>query len=109
MTHRYWTLGLLAVLGGGLTAAPAAATDQDTFNKLLAKVAPLESGLGQNFKPKAACACPNDGVNPARAGVLVSEPIVGGKPDIRCAIPSFDADGKVFALTFCDGFAVLGH
>ncbi len=40
MTHRYWTLGLLAVLAGGVTARPAAATDQDTFNRLIGKVAP---------------------------------------------------------------------
>jgi hypothetical protein len=33
------------------------ATTQDTFNKLIAKVAPTDASLLTNFKPKLACAC----------------------------------------------------
>jgi hypothetical protein len=51
MTHRYWTLGLLAVVAGGLIARPAVATDQDTFNKLIAKVATTVV-FGQKLIPK---------------------------------------------------------
>lgn len=65
---------------GVLIAAPAAATDQDTFTTLIAKVAPP---IGQKFKPKVACACPNNGVTLATAGFVVT--YVFGK--VRCGQP----------------------
>jgi hypothetical protein len=66
-----------------LIAAPAAATDQDTFTTLIAKVAPP---IGQKFKPKVACACPNNGVTLATAGFVVTD--VFGK--VRCGQPCAD-------------------
>jgi hypothetical protein len=103
MTHRYWTLGLLAVLAGGFTAGPAAATQQDTFNRLIAKVAPTFP-IGPNVTPKVACACPNDGSIPESAGFVVN---TGG--DIVCGIPTFDSSGSVLQINACHDFAVLGH
>ena len=64
-----------------LIAAPAAATDQDTFTTLIAAVAPP---IGQKFKPKVACACPNNGVTLATAGFVMTD--LFGK--VRCGLPT---------------------
>jgi hypothetical protein len=102
MTHRYWILGVLAVLAGGFTARPAAATDQDTFNRLIAKVAPtFTAAPGQRFKPTVACACVGSG--PATAGFVVTD----GSGNIVCGIPQFDASGTVLGYTFCINFVAL--
>jgi len=64
-----------------LIAAPAAATDQDTFTTLIAAVTPP---IGQKFKPKVACACPNNGVTLATAGFVMTD--LFGK--VRCGLPT---------------------
>src|SRR5262249_54888244 len=66
---------------GVLIAAPAAATDQDMFTTLIAAVTPP---IGQNFKPKVACACPNNGVTLATAGFVMTD--LFGK--VRCGLPT---------------------
>ena len=87
-------------LSGGLIAGPAVATDQDTFNKLIAKVAPMS---GQTpFKPRVACACPSPIYT--TPGVVVN---VAGA--ITCWTPTFDASGALSGpFNSCDNFAVLG-
>jgi hypothetical protein len=94
--------GLLAVLAGGLIARPAVATDEDTFNKLIAKVAPTFVS-GQKITPRVACACPNDGSSTVGAGFVLND---GG--NIVCALPSF-VSGTLFNFAECHNFAVLGH
>ena len=92
-------------LSGGLIAGPAVATDQDTFNKLIAKVAPLLTFMpGQKFKPTVACACPNTGSG-ASPGFVVNN----GASQIVCGIPTFDASGTLNGYSDCSDFAVLGH
>jgi hypothetical protein len=79
-----------------------AGTDQQTFNKLVAKRAPNESPLIDDFKPKVVCGCVSN-LNP---GVVVLDAV----GHLNCAIPSFNGDGSVSGLTNCNGdFVVLGH
>ena len=88
-----------------LGTAPVVASDQDVFTKLVEKVAPEFFFFpGQKFKPKVACSCPNDGTS-AKAGFVLTD----ATGIVRCGLPAFDAAGTVSALTFCNGFAVLGH
>jgi|AmaraimetFIIA100_FD_contig_71_2634761_length_894_multi_3_in_0_out_0_2 hypothetical protein len=105
MTHRYWTLGLLAVVAGGLIARPAVATDQDTFNKLIAKVATTVV-FGQKLIPKVACACHDGSVDEGKAGFVET---VGVGGTIKCGIPGFDATGTVQVVGECNPFEVLGR
>jgi hypothetical protein len=102
MTHRYWMLGLLIMLAVGFTAGPAAATDQDTFNKVIAKVAP-SLGLGLPFKPRVACGCPDTSGNQI-AGVLTQS---GGV--VSCLLPGFTATGALVSESFCENYVVLGY
>ena len=84
------------------TAAPALASDLDSFAKLLAKVAPPITG---KFKPRVACACPPaNGI--MRAGYLTSDPI---STNVYCAEPSFNPDGSLLSNDFCTDWVVLGH
>jgi hypothetical protein len=90
----------LALLGA--LASPARATDQDTFNKLIAKVAPTIS-FSTPFKPRVACACPDTSGNQipgvlSKLGSLVS-----------CVMPGFDAAGALDATSLCENYVVLGH
>ena len=97
-------LGLLAVLAGGLTAGSPAATDQDTFNNPIAKIAPVSPlRLGSGSSPRRTCACPNDGNSDAAPGSVVSNGSV-----IVCRILSLDASGNLVAFGDCNNFAVLG-
>jgi hypothetical protein len=70
----------------GALASPARATDRDTFNKLIAKVAP-SIVPGQPFKPRVACGCPDTSGNQI-AGVLSQSGSV-----VSCLLPSFSAVG----------------
>ncbi len=105
MTHRYWTLGLLAVLAGGVTARPAAATDQDTFNRLIGKVAPqFTPGQKTPAKMKVACVCHELGVYDQPGFVFTD---VGG---VYCAVPlGYAADGTIISIADCENFVALGH
>jgi hypothetical protein len=86
----------------GVLASPARATDQDTFNKLIAKVAPSLT-LGQPFKPRVACACPDASDNQI-AGVLTQ-----GGGVVSCLLPGFTAAGALVSESFCENYVVLGH
>lgn len=90
----------LALLG--VLASPAHATDQDAFNKLIAKVAPSLS-FGQPFKPRVACGCPDASGNEI-AGVLTQ-----GGGVVSCLLPGFDAAGALVSTSFCENYVVLGH
>ena len=105
MTHRYWTLALLAALAAGVTARPAAASDQDTFNRLIGKVAP-QFTVGQKTpaKMKVACVCHAPGVTDQPGFVFTD---VGG---VYCGVPlGYAADGTITLLADCDNFVALGH
>ena len=105
MAQRYWTLGLLAVFVGWLTAASAtAATDEAAFNKLVAKVA-VHAVFGEKLTPKVACACHDGSANEGSVGFVATE--VVGK--VECGLPRFDADGTMQVLGLCTPFEVLGH
>jgi len=90
----------LALLGA--LVGTAHATDQDTFNKLIAKVAP-SLGIGLPFKPRVACGCPDASGNQI-AGVLTQ-----GGGVVSCLLPGFDTAGALDATTFCENYVVLGH
>ena len=90
----------LALLGA--LASPARATDRDTFNKLIAKVAP-SIAPGQPFKPRVACGCPDTSGNQI-AGVLQKNGSV-----VSCLLPSFSAAGTFSGASLCENYVVLGH
>jgi hypothetical protein len=102
MTHRYGTLGLLGVLALGLPSA-SGATDQQTFARLIGKVAPAFA-LGQKITPKVACVC-HESVQFARPGFVLTD----GAGLVKCGVPGFTADGTADAITFCNDFVALGH
>ena len=105
MARRGLKITALAILVMLLGTAPVVASDQDVFTKLVEKVAPEFFFFpGQKFKPKVACSCPNDGTS-AKPGFVLTD----ATGIVRCGLPAFDAAGTVTALTFCSGFAVLGH
>ena len=103
LTHRYMRIGLLVVLAGALSAGSAGATsDQEVFNKFLAKVAP-------NFafpppKPRVACVCLEAPPVHLAPGFLLTE----FGPLVRCEVPGFAADGSTLSLTACDTYVVVG-
>ena len=79
-----------------------AATDQQVFQKLIDRVAPEVSF--SKFKPKYACACLTS--NPPIAGYLEND----GTGKIQCVLPTFDGNGKIFAIGPCVGqFEFLGR
>jgi hypothetical protein len=92
-------LAVLALTWGG---SAFATTDQDTFNKLIAKVAPTLANLEENFKPKLACAC----VSSLLPGFVVFDQVDG---KLTCGLPTFGPDGSIFTLGFCDGDFVVVH
>src|SRR5262245_20119338 len=105
MARRGLKITALAILAMLLGTVPVAASDQDVFTRLVERVAPEFFFFpGQKFKPKVACSCPNDGASAMPGFVLTDAAGI-----VRCGLPRFDADGTVSALTFCNGFAVLGH
>jgi hypothetical protein len=95
-------IGLLVVLAGALNAGPAGATDEQVFNKFIAKVAP-------NFalpppKPRVACVCLDASPVYLAPGFLLTE----FGPAVRCEVPSFAADGSTLSLTSGNTYAVVG-
>jgi hypothetical protein len=85
----------------------AFATDQDTFNKLIAKLAPTESSLVANFKPKLACTCVSGPVSSVihKPGVVV----LANSTDLDCGVPIFNPDGSLAGFVFCVGDFVVVH
>src|SRR5215831_13290569 len=82
-------------------SASARATDQDTFDKLVAKaekLAPSTVTLTAQFKPKRACFCLSDSL----FGVVATNPLKGAGP-IGCAAPVFDGNGSIVTFSFCAG------
>ena len=93
-------LATLALLG--ILQAPAGATtDQETFKKLIAKFAPTELSLRQNFKPKIGCACVSD----LLPGFVEVDP--SGR--VNCGTPSFNPDSSLSGISFCNGDFVVLH
>jgi hypothetical protein len=93
-------VGLAAALS--LTwGGSAFATDQDTFNKLIAKVAPTVNSLATNFKPKLACAC----VSNLLPGVVALDSL----GEINCELPGFAPDGSFGGFLVCNGDFVVLH
>jgi hypothetical protein len=96
------TISLLATLALPFGAV-ATATDEQTFDKLIGKVAPNATDLFEKFKPRFACACLT---TPSPPGVVMRDS--GGL--VRCGSPGFSSDGKVIVFSFCSGeFEVLGR
>ena len=89
----------LALLGA--LVSPARATDRDTFDNSIAKVAP-SLGIGLPFKPRVACGCPDPSGNQI-AGVLQKNGSV-----VSCLLPSFSAAGTLAGGSICENFVVLG-
>ena len=88
-----------------ICVAPALATDQDTFNKLIAKYAP--NGVNMPLKLKSACACFD--LPQPQAGFIVALFGTGPSPFLKCDVPlTFGADGSLQTFTVCENFAVLG-
>jgi len=99
-----WLAGIFLVVALALSRVTAFATDQDSFNKLIAKYAPR---LGPGFKPKSACACTES--FPARAGFVISTDVGQATPQLYCAVPLlFGGDGTLFSSATCQHFEVLG-
>lgn len=91
-------LGLVAL---SLTwGGSAFATDQDTFSRLIAKVAPTFDSLFVNFKPKLACDC----LSGNQPGVLA-----GNTGNIFCLLPIFNPDGSLGSVGTCEGGFVVLH
>jgi hypothetical protein len=99
---RYLLLAALLMIG--LSASPASATDQNTFNKLIAKAAPPIGVLTTpgNFKPKLPCICTAD----LSLGFVAVD---GTGHRAECWAPSFNPDGSLASESFCSGndFIVL--
>jgi hypothetical protein len=95
------TISLLATLALPFGAV-ATATDEQTFDKLIGKVAPNATDLFEKFKPRFACAC----LTNRSPGVVTRD----SEGLVRCGSPGFASDGKVIVLSFCSGeFEVLGR
>jgi len=79
-------------------------TDQDTFNKLVAKLVPDAATLAVNFKPKLRCTC-NDGTfqHYGIRGVVVLQ-----SGTVSCGAPSFNADGSFSGFSlFCNPYLII--
>ena len=90
----------LALLGA--LVSPARATDRDTFDNSIAKVAP-SLGIGLPFKPRVACGCPDP------SGNQIARVLTQGGGVVSCLVPGFDAAGALDATSFCENYVVLGH
>lgn len=97
------TATLLATLTLPLGATALAGSAEETFDRLIDKVAPAASSLFIKFKPRLACACFDS--SPPAPGVVVTDN--GGR--IRCGLPAFDGSGNVFSFSFCNDYEVLGR
>ncbi len=89
--RRFVTLAAtLAVLG--MTASPAVATDQTTFDKLVEKTVPSLDELFSKFKPTVLCVCdPETGGLTSRAGVVAHD----NNGHVGCYPPGFFPDGSL--------------
>jgi hypothetical protein len=101
--------GSLALLGTVFLATPAsaAATDLESFERLIARSATEFEG-----RPKAGCVCQDGSANHGLAGELqrvVGDLIVGGRAVIAaCNVPKFDSNtGALLDRTNCFTFETL--
>jgi hypothetical protein len=94
------TRGLTALGLASALATPVLASDQETFNKLIAKYA----ATATNPKPKAACACTE--FDPPKPG-FVEVLNFGSGDQVFCILPQFDANGHMTGSGFCTHFEVL--
>src|SRR5262245_41540981 len=75
-------------------SVPALAKDLDSFEKIIATVAPP---ITVKFKPRVAFACPPvNGI--MRAGYLTSDP---SSTNVYCAETAFNPDGSLLSDDFC--------
>ena len=72
---------------GVLQASAHAGTAKETFDKLIAKFAPDQASLQQNFKPKVGCGC----VSNELPGFVVLD--VAGH--VNCGLPQFNPNGSL--------------
>lgn len=96
---RRFVIGALFVV---LVGTPAfAGTDQQAFNKLLAKL----TGNAKKFDPRVACVCVPSG----QPGYIIQVPALN--TPIYCVAPTFNPDGSFASHESCPGntFEVLGR
>jgi hypothetical protein len=110
MTRTMRTPRLLIGLIGLMLAALASpsvmhASDQSTFENLIARNAITGPPFSLPLRPRSACLCNSVGsVN--MPGFLAFYPKDGM---VYCVFPHFDATGSADSYGFCTDFAVLGH
>jgi len=85
-----------------LATSSALATDQQKFDKLIAKYATTVNDIFNGFKLKGACVCMNGGAAQNDAGVLYRS-----GNHVYCGLPSFTPAGDFNILGQCDVFEVL--
>jgi len=100
-------VALFGVLAFSVMPRSAAATDQEVFAKLFAKI-PRYQDAFTNVKPKLPCACIGGGQFAAGTiGVVVLD-VAANPVQAHCATPQFNADGSLSILNFiCPNFEVL--
>ena len=98
---RLALLGLLILL-----PTVARATDQDVFNRLIARLAPPVD-LTKPYRPKVGCVChdPSFEQGLARPGALLTDAM----GNVRCGVPGFFPNGSIMNFFFCDLFELAGH
>ena len=105
------TIPGFAFLLGLALAASAAASDQvplDRFEKQLRKVA-FQGDIFEG-KPKPLCRCLTGVLTTAPAAGWITQEMTAADPtrvSLRCAIPSFDADGVLAAVNYCTNWSPL--
>ena len=89
-----------AMLGLVLTVPSFAGTDQETFNKLIAKfLAPKNK-----FKPRVACVCLANN----QPGYVLQVPALDAP--VYCVVPTFNTDGSLDTTPNCQGeYVILGR
>jgi hypothetical protein len=92
--------GLVTLALVGVLQASARATDRDTFAKFIAKLAPDEASLKQNFKPKLGCDC---------LEFLAPGIVMLSNKSVVCGLPFWNADGSFATFTPCDGDFIVLH
>lgn len=91
---------IATMLGLALSTPSFAGTDQQTFNKLIAKfLAPKGK-----FKPRVACLC----LANSQPGYILQVPALDAP--IYCVLPTFNTDGSLDGTPNCQGeFVILGR
>lgn len=111
---RLQTLGTVTTLAALLvaTAGPAtAATDEQTFNSKILKIAPEPDGGLSGFrdalnKAKALCVCQDSGDTSGRVGVLLAS--TGAEFQIvSCILPRFHSGGTLAGIDACQPWVPL--